>query len=176
MQKSNMGNKTPLLLPILQVSHSSCSEFDCGVDPLNDYFKRYARGNHKKGLSSTFVLLGQGNEVEGFYSLAMGSVEVFDLPPSIEAKLPKYPLPIGRLTRLAVASSSQGKGLGQFLLVDAIERVCIASETVAAYAIIVDAKDLKAKSFFEKYGFISTNRDPLTLYLPLAEFKKKLLR
>ncbi len=169
-----MATKPALVLPITKVSPSSCSGFDCGVEPLNDYFKRFARGNHKKGLSSTFVLIDK-DKVEGFYSLAMGNIEVFELPATLEVKLPKYPLPVGRLTRLAISILSQGKGHGQYLLLDAIERVCIASETVAAYAIIVDAKDLSAKAFYEKHGFLPSKRDPLTLYLPLSEFKKKLL-
>jgi hypothetical protein len=39
---------------------------------------------------------------------------------------------------------------------------------VGAYALLVDAKNEKAKSFYERYGFIPCADEPMTLYLPLG--------
>ena len=43
-----------------------------------------------------------------------------------------------------------------------------ARSLVGAYALLVDAKDEKAKSFHARYGFIPCVDASLTLYLPLG--------
>jgi hypothetical protein len=43
-----------------------------------------------------------------------------------------------------------------------------ACSLVGAYALMVDAKDEKAKPFYERYGFIPCVDTPMTLYLQLG--------
>lgn len=57
--------------------------------------------------------------------------------------------------RLAVDNSTKGQGLGKLLLVDSMKKVQSASADVGVYALLVDAKDEAAKSFYKKYGFIN---------------------
>lgn len=57
-------------------------------------------------------------------------------------------------------------GLGGALLADALSRV-LASE-IAAFALVVDAKNQAAKSFYQHHGFIALLDQPLTLFLPMA--------
>jgi hypothetical protein len=49
----------------------------------------------------------------------------------------------------------------------AVERCRAAKLSIAAYALLVDAKSVKAKLFYEGYGFTACTDSPLTLYLPL---------
>jgi ribosomal protein S18 acetylase RimI-like enzyme len=58
------------------------------------------------------------------------------------------------------------------LLLDAIHRVIRASRTIAVYAIIVDAKNERARAFYERYGFRSFSRAPGRLFLPLETFEQ----
>ncbi len=74
--------------------------------------------------------------------------------------------------RLAVDNSVKGKGLGKLLLVDAMKRVQNAAEIIGVFALLVDAKDNLAKSFYIKYGFIPLVEAPMILFLPLASFPK----
>lgn len=147
--------------------------FDCGSGELNNFLKAKARQNQKAGFNRTFVAVKSDDadkKVLGFYSLSMGEIDLSNLPESLRKKLPKHPVPTARMGRLAVDKSTQGQGLGKLLLVDAMKRVQAASASVGVYALLVDAKDDQAKSFYKKYGFIELVDEPMTLFLPLASF------
>jgi GNAT superfamily N-acetyltransferase len=82
-------------------------------------------------------------------------------------KLPRYPVPCFRMGRLACRSDRQGQGLGKLLVGCAVERCLQAHRLVGAFALLVDAKDEKAKAFYQHYGWIPCVDSPMTLYLPL---------
>lgn len=90
-----------------------------------------------------------------------------DLPEDLVRKLPRK-IPGIRLGRLAVDRSVQGQGLGEHLLMDAIERSRRVLEHVGVHALFVDAKDERAAAFYRKYGFRPLPTDRLRLVLPLA--------
>ena len=52
------------------------------------------------------------------------------------------------------------------MLADALTRVV--RSAIAAYALVVDAKDNIAADFYRHHGFLETVNEPLTLFLPLA--------
>jgi len=85
-------------------------------------------------------------------------------------KLPRYPVPVALLGRLAVSRQSQGQGLGSILLVDACKRVAAASETLAMAAIVVDAKSPKAGAFYQHFGFIELPGQRGRWMLPRSHF------
>jgi GNAT superfamily N-acetyltransferase len=89
-------------------------EFDCGNAALNDYLARYARQNHRTAVSKTFVAVAEDEpaRILGYYSLSAGELEFDRVPHELTERLPRYPLPVVRLARLAVARSLQGCGLG----------------------------------------------------------------
>lgn len=157
----------PETVPIIQTTEQQRKKFSCGVHPLNDFLKRYSVDNHLKGLGRTFVLIVQ-EQIVGYYTICTGSAE-FNNIDGIE-QLPKYPIPIALCARLAVSKEHQKKGWGEWLLTDALHRICKASQEIGIYAVIVDAKDDMAKNFYEKYGFIAFPTKPLSLYLMLASY------
>jgi GNAT superfamily N-acetyltransferase len=106
--------------------------------------------------------------IVGYYTIAASSIPLTDITQVIAKKLPRYPLvPAVRVGRLAVAESHQGKGLGAAMLVDAIGRAL--RSDVAAYAIVVDAKDDRAVAFYKHHGFMAFTSASMTLFLPLAQ-------
>jgi len=92
--------------------------------------------------------------VAGFYTLSAASVAAETLPEKWRKKMPRYPVPVALLRRLAVSQSFQKRGLGAILLADACKRVLAASETLAVAAIVVDAKSVQAADFYRHFGFI----------------------
>lgn len=147
--------------------------FDCGSPELNDFLKAKARPNQTANFKKTFLAIQSGDKAKrviGFYSLSMGEVDLSSLPEELRKKLPKHPVPVARMGRLAVDNSTKGQGLGKLLLVDAMKRVQSASTYVGVYALLVDAKNDSAKAFYKKYGFIELADEPMTLFLPLASF------
>jgi GNAT superfamily N-acetyltransferase len=75
---------------------------------------------------------------------------------------------VARLARLAVNREFQGRGLGEDLLLDALNRVLRASGDIGIVAVLLDAKHEKAKRFYTRYEFESLPDQPLTLWLPMA--------
>ncbi len=147
------------------------AEFDCGAEPLNRYFKELVTQDVSRNLASCFVATDLVNEPSniaplGYYTLSSASVAMQDLPSVLTKKLPRYPtVPAVRLGRLAVSVQAQGKGVGSILLIDAIERT--QRSDIAAYAMVVDAKDEVAAQFYEHFGFVRFASLPSMLYLRL---------
>ena len=130
--------------------------FDCGLPILNSYLRQYARQDLERGVATPYVLVPSTNPVgiAGFYTLTATAVKLTALPPETIKKLPKYPLiPATLLGRLAISLEYRGKGLGEYLLIDALKRSLEASRVVGSAAVIVDAKDSKGVRFYERYGF-----------------------
>ena len=144
--------------------------FDCGVAALNEYLQRFAEQHRRQGVSSVYVLVDSTarSAILGYYTLSAAEVDVFRLAQPDRKKLPRYPLPCFRMGRLACRTDRQGHGLGKLLLGSAVDRCLKARTQVAAYALIVDAKDEAAKAFYEHHGFRSLADRNLTLYLPVG--------
>lgn len=146
------------------------SGFNSGSEPLDRYFHQQVTQDTRRRVTSCFVALNKDQHIAGFYTLASSGVVLSDLPASIAKKLPRYPsVPAVRMGRLAVAQTVKVKGLGAALLADALERASRAE--IAAYALVVDAKDQAARDFYLHHGFIALANTPMSLFLPLATAK-----
>ncbi len=154
----------------LENAHARKS-FDCGNADLNRYLREQARQDAEKRVAAPFVLTQPGNlKVLGFYTLSSSIIPVGELPEQLMKRLPRYgQLPVTLLDRLAVDRSVGGQGVGEFLLVDALRRSLEAAQQIAAMAVIVDAKDERAESFYRHFGFQPFQRTPLRLFLPMGQ-------
>ena len=156
----------------LSTSHERAG-FDCGDEGLNDYLQRYASQDVRRGVARVFVALDTDERtVIGYYSLSATSLSHADLPDEQQKKLPRYPVPAALIGRLAVDRKAQGTRLGEFLLLDAMERTLIASETLGIHALAVDALNDRAARYYERYGFIRLSERPERLFLPLATLRR----
>ena len=71
------------------------------------------------------------------------------------------------LGRLAIDKSHQGQGIGAILIADALQRIAMASQVMAVYAVVVDALNESAAEFYRQFGFIQLPSQPLKLLLPM---------
>ena len=158
----------PFVIEPLTRAHQR-DAFDCGEPSLNEFLKRHARQNDDKGLGRTFVAVRENESVvAGYYTIANGSLRFDNLP----EKLPRYPIPVAHLGRLATDLSTRGQGLGEYLLLDALERIAGLARQIGIYAVEVYALTDVARAFYLKYGFMSLLDDPLHLYLHVKDLKK----
>lgn len=134
---------------------------------LDEYLRRFARQHADANVSRTYVATN-GTTVLGFYSLAMSAIHRDNLPSKHLNRFPNFPLPIARLARLAVDTRHQRQGLGELLLADALQRCLRLSEEIGMIGVVVDAKDEKARGWYERYEFEHFPDSPLTLWLPTA--------
>lgn len=148
------------------------SNFSCGRPSLDDFIRARVSQYEKRRLGKTYVAVPAGEKwVIGYYTLAAGAVAFEHLPSAPTHKLPKHPVPVVLLARLAVDQSAQGKGLGERLLLDALQRALDLSSGLGVHAVEVNALDDAAAAFYRKYGFAPLLDDPLHLYLPIATIK-----
>jgi GNAT superfamily N-acetyltransferase len=156
----------PFRVAPLEAAHDH-TPFNSGSEPLDGYFQQRVTQDIRRRIAACFVALTHEQRIAGYYTLASTSLLLSDLPVSIGKKLPRYPsVPAVRMGRLAVDQDFKGQGLGGALLADALDRA--ANSEIAAYALVVDAKDESAGSFYLHHGFIALPDSPLTLFLPLT--------
>jgi len=147
--------------------------FFCGSEELDVYLKKYALQDVKRNLTKVFVLEGKSpEEVVGYYTLSPLSFSKMEMTQPFSKKLPHYPTPAILLGRLAVSLNFQGQGIGAKLLMDALLRVHRVSEDCfGIYAVVVDAKNERARSFYQHFGFIPFLNKTNRLFLPLDVLK-----
>lgn len=147
------------------------ADFSSGADALDGYFKTQVTEDIRRQVTNCFVAVEIATEiVAGFYTLSAASIPTPALPHAINEQLPRYPtVPVIRVARLAVDVRFGESGLGGALLAHAAARG-VAAE-VAAFAMLVDAKDEAAVAFYQHHGFEKLASHPQTLFLALATAK-----
>ena len=161
--------KPPVLLDQSHVT----DDFDCGVEALNEYLKRFAYVNNQNSSSRTYVAV-KGTRVVGYYTVTPGAVVTEDAPSRVAKGLARHPIPVIVLARLAIDRTEQGTGLGKALLKDALLRIVQAADIIGGRAVLVHAKNEQAKAFYQKFGFEPSPIDEFHLYLLLKDVKKTL--
>jgi len=159
---------TPYRIDLLGKNHDR-TQFSCGNSALDRYLQQQARQDAEKSVAAPFVLTEPpALRVLGYYTLSASLVNISELPDTLVKKLPRYPqLPVTLLGRLAVDDSMKGKGMGQFLLMDALHRCLAAASNIAAMAVVVDAKDDAAEAFYRHFSFAPLQQQPRRLYLSM---------
>jgi GNAT superfamily N-acetyltransferase len=159
-------------IDLLNSTHGR-EEFHCGIEALDRYLRQQASQDLRRYIATPFVMHDlDADRVAGYYTLAATSVRLEALPEKMQKQLPRYPLvPATLLGRLAIDERYQGQGLGAFLLVDALKRSLLSE--IASMAVIVDAKDERARAFYEHHRFTPFPEQPRRLYLPMALIAKQ---
>lgn len=163
-----------LRIELLGPQHDRDS-FDCGQPDLDDYLRRTARQHADKGVSRTYALVDdvQEDAILGYMTLALCEVMPERLPVKF-AKKYAHPVYGVKLARLAVRRTRQREGLGQLMMLRAMDRALAVAETAGIAGFFVDAKDRAAQQYYLRFGFLSLTDDPLRLFLPVATLKRVL--
>lgn len=166
----------------IRVTDPGCG-FRSGTHALDEYFRRHAFPNDQIGVGLAYVLDSPvENQIEmvppvcGFYTLSMAAVSADDASAVLATRLPRYPMPVVLIGRLAVDERFRGRRLGEQLLLDALARVVDAADVIGCLGVIVDAKDAAAQSFYEKYGFVCLHAAtwPQRMFLPIHVIRRAL--
>lgn len=143
--------------------------FNSDSEQLNRYLREQVTQDVRRRVAACFVALADGPRIAGYYTLASASLLLADLAASTCKKLPRYPTVLAiRMGRLAVDQAFKGQGLGGALLADARA----ARSGIAAFALMVDAKNEAAAAFYRHHGFIALPDSSLSLFLPLATIQR----
>jgi len=145
---------TQFVTEILSAKHKS-DQFSCGQEVLDIYLRQFAKQDQKRRVAAVFVLADENKSIKGYYTLSSTNIPSGILPEKLLKKLPKYPSqPATLVGRLAVSKPHQKQKIGETLLMDALLRSYSLSEQIGSIAVVVDALNEQATSFYENYGFI----------------------
>ena len=152
-----------LVITVLGRQHDR-QDFDCGAPALNTFLQRFARQQADKNFNRSYVAIAQGElRIRGYYAISTASIDFQNLPPAL--RLPRYPVPVVRIGRLAVDVREQGNGVGTALLRHAMHLAARTAEKIGLYAVVVDAKNEAAVAFYAKYGFQRFADQELSMFL-----------
>jgi GNAT superfamily N-acetyltransferase len=152
------------------------SRFSSGNPDLDRFFHRFAGQNQfRHHIGVTHVAM-DGGDILGFLTVAASEIAIDALPEARRGRLPRYPLPVLRVARLAVSVSARGRGIGQALLRHALRLARRTAAEIGCVGVVVDAKP-EALGFYLRYGFeplsvvegaLLDRPEPTLMFLPLS--------
>ena len=155
----------------------SLGGFECGVDSLNSWLPKHAGAAAASGSARTYVIEdAEQGRVVGYHALCAASVSRREASPRAGRGMPRHPIPAVLLARLAVDKSVQGRGLGAFLLRDAMVRTLAASLELGIRVMLVHALDESARDFYLHHGFEPSHTDSMNLQLLVKDIEASLDR
>jgi GNAT superfamily N-acetyltransferase len=147
--------------------------FCCGKPSLDNFLHQLATQYDRRDMGRTYVAtLPPDARVHGYYTLASGAVAFAVVPAEVSRKLPRHPIPVAHLGRLAVDQGARGLRLGETLLLDALRRCVRFADELGIHAVEVYALDDDARGFYLKYGFTPLVDDGFHLYLPMKTIRR----
>lgn len=158
-------SQAKLSAPVPLKAEHDLSNFDCGEPALNDWLKQRALKNESR-FSRTYVVCERASVV-AYFCISAGAVDREAAPGKLRRNAPDA-IPVSVIGRLAVSRAYAGRGLGADILSDALRRIAIASQSIGIGAVLVQAKDRRAKQFYMACAeFIEYPAESRTLFLPI---------
>ena len=170
-------------LPVRPLAKSDDrSGFCSGNIDLDRFFQRYAGQNQfRHHIGTTYVALS-GSRIRGFVTVSPGELTAESVKKATLSNLPDYPLPILRISRLAVDQRDQGKGIGKLLLRSMFSLALDLRERVGCIGVVVDAKP-EAGGFYQDLGFVELDTvsgtlgdrpEPIPMFLPIKKIQRSI--
>lgn len=159
----------PLRIEKLNRTHP-VEEFTCGQAELDRFLIRHALQAQQMSSSQTYVGLS-GKTIIGFYTIVAGEVRHADAPERVAKGMPRHPIPLLVLARLAAHSEWQGRGVGAGLLLNALERTLQVADIIGVRALAVHAKDETAAAFYRHFGFVPSPTDRRHLFMLIKDLR-----
>ena len=155
------------------------SSFSCGNIELDNFFKKYAGQNQFKHYIGTTYVATNGKSILGFVTVSIAVLVNDDIENILKKRLPNYPLPVLKISRLAVDKKYQNLGIGRKLLKAMFELAIEQKNKTGCIGVVVDAKK-EAVSFYKKLGFICLEKDIqqkkykdfITMFLPISTIEQ----
>jgi GNAT superfamily N-acetyltransferase len=165
----------PRFLDPQPLDNEQINGFDCGVGSLDIWLVKHARAALGAGSARTYVVVDSEQErVVGYHALSVASIEHDEATERARKGMPRHQVPAVLLARLAVDKSTQGEGLGAFLLRDAMTRAVSVAEQAGIRILLVHALNDDARTFYEHFGFEPSPSDPMNLQIIIKDIRAAL--
>lgn len=149
------------------------SQFDCGRDSLNSWFRRHAWSNHLIGASRVNVICATAScRIVGYVTLSAGQIERAFLPRQKQRNRPD-PIPVTLLGQLAIHKDYHGNGHAASLMQFALRTSLRAAEEVGSVGVITHPLDDSVRSLYAHWGFRDLPFDPRrSMMVRMVELRK----
>jgi GNAT superfamily N-acetyltransferase len=144
--------------------------FTCGQPELDRFLIRHALQAQQVNSSQTYVGVSEA-EVVGFCTIVAGEVQHAEAPERVVKGMPRHPIPLLVLARLAVDTRAKGRGVGAGLLLDALGRTLQVADVIGVRALAVHAKDDSAVAFYRHFGFTPSPTDARHLFMIIKDIR-----
>lgn len=127
------------------------SSFSCGNREYDEFLQRYAYINQNDLYIGKTHVAVEGDTVTGYVTTAPGEMRYSERPSSCVG-MPRYPIPILRLARLAVSENYQHVGVGRKLVRFVLQESLKMNSLLGCTGVLLDALPERV-SFYQELGF-----------------------
>jgi ribosomal protein S18 acetylase RimI-like enzyme len=171
-----------IIVEPFDVGRHGRESFSCGVEQVDNFFRRTANKLAKADNLRLFVMTSGDGEVIGFYALNAHAVSFVDLPPRYARTRPGHgSIPAAYIAMIGVDRRFAGQGHGGVLLADALRRIAAAADAIGIAVVLLDVLDdgdaalvARRLALYRSYGFEPLPSNPLRLFLPVATVRELL--
>ncbi|PTQ12137.1 GNAT family N-acetyltransferase [Sphingomonas oleivorans] len=161
----------------LDPSKHDRAAFSCGIEQVDNYFKKTANKLAQAGNVRVHVMTDPDGALIGFYAINAHAIHYSDLPGKFGRDRPGHGhIPAAYISMIGVDSRYQGRGFGGDLLADCLRRLAGAAEAVGMRVILLDILDCgdakrveRRRKLYADYGFTAFQSNALRMYLPMAD-------
>ena len=178
---SDPATEAPVKIEPFDPEFHDRAAFSCGARRIDNFLKLTAKMHQRADFTRVWVAVdGRTPTVLGYYAINSHAIDAGQLPENIRKKSPSH----GRvgaayISAFGVDSAVQGRGIGTFLISDALKRIARISEEMGIWAVVLDVLDdgdtekiRKRHAFYRDFGFIDFASPPLRMYLPVATIRR----
>ncbi len=154
--------------------------FSCGVDQVDNFFRKTANKLVKADNLRVFVLTGGAGNLIGFYAINAHQIDFAELPEKYARNRPGHgSIPAIYISMIGVDLRFAGQGYGGDLLADCLKRIAQIADDLGVAVVVLDVLDCGKPEMVEKrsrlylgYGFMPLPSNPMRLFLPMATIKQ----
>jgi GNAT superfamily N-acetyltransferase len=147
------------------------SAFQSGSAEMDHWLRLQAGQQEGRNNTRTSLAVFDGRII-GYYCTLTTRLDLDEAAAAFGVGRRRYPIPAVLLARLAVDQSAQAQGFGARLLLDGIQRLAMASESIGFELVVVDAIDQSASTFYREFGFQTFIDSPLHLFMMTKDLRK----
>ena len=156
------------------------SEFDCGVERLNNFLHLSAKKQQKDNMIRVYVAAAQGDtKILGYHAINVGTMNVAELAKKPRGTPPHGEVPVLFLGQVAVDRQVQGLGVGSVLMHHVFEKACVVADEVGCHAVLLDVMSdggddafAKRQQWYEEFGFQSFASNPARMFMTVKQIRQ----
>lgn len=156
--------------------------FSCGIERLDNFIKITAKKQQKGDMVRVYVAVNPDDDtVLGYSVINVGHIDISDLPARPKAAPAHGDIPVLFLSRIATDQRMQGQGIGQILMIHALEKARLVALHAGCHAAILDVITdggteayLKRLHWYQNFGFTSFPSEPTRMFLLMKDIRAML--